>query len=135
MTELPPLDPRYVAARRVLLDALFALAAHNRALIVAGAQAIYLRTGGADLTITVAPYTTDGDLALDPRNLGDDPELETAMMKADRALRPHDDGLIQPGIWTGMAGHWRHSARTTSPALCRPRPSPTWRKCSAAEVE
>lgn len=103
MTEPPPLDRIYVAARRVLLDALVALAAHDRAVIVAGAQAIYLRTGSADLTITVAPYTTDGDLALDPRNLGDDPQLEAAMRKANFDLRPQEDGRIEPGIWTGTA--------------------------------
>ncbi len=65
MTDIPSLDPTYIAARRVLLEALIALAAHDRSIIVAGAQAIYLRTGNADLTLTVAPYTTDGDLALD----------------------------------------------------------------------
>ncbi len=62
----PPLphEAEYVAARKVLLDALMALAPHGRAIIVAGAQAVYLRTGSADLA--VAPFTTDGDLALDP---------------------------------------------------------------------
>ena len=50
-------DPRYVAARKVLLDALFALAPHGKAVIVAGAQAIYLHTGASD--IGIAPYTTD----------------------------------------------------------------------------
>src|SRR5262249_39363340 len=60
-------------------------------------------TGSADLTITVAPYTTDGDLALDPRNLRDDPELEVAMSEADFELRAQGDGRIQPGIWTGVA--------------------------------
>ncbi len=35
-----PADPRYVAARRVLLDALDALAAHRRALVIVGAQAL-----------------------------------------------------------------------------------------------
>ena len=103
MTDLPPLDATYVAARRVLLDTLLALTAHDRALIVAGAQAIYLRTGSADLTITVAPFTTDGDLALDPRSLGDDPELEAAMTGANFELRPQENGRIEPGIWTGVA--------------------------------
>lgn len=103
MSELLPLDVTYVAARRVLLDALLALEAHDRAVIVAGAQAIYLRTESADLTITVAPYTTDGDLALDPRNLGDDPVLEAAMTGANFELRPLDDGRIEPGIWIGVA--------------------------------
>lgn len=49
-------DPEYIEARRVLLDALTALAPHASALVVAGAQAVYLRTGEAD--IAVAPYTT-----------------------------------------------------------------------------
>jgi len=57
-------DSRYVAARRVLLDALFALAPHGKAVIVVGAQAVYLRTGDANLAI--APYTTDGDLVINP---------------------------------------------------------------------
>lgn len=39
------LDPGYVAARKVLLDALTALAPPEKAIIVAGAQAIYVRTG------------------------------------------------------------------------------------------
>jgi hypothetical protein len=72
-----PLDPRYVEARRVLLDALFALAPHGAAVIVAGAQAIYLHTGDADFAI--APFTTDSDFAINPSLLGDDPQLEAAM--------------------------------------------------------
>jgi hypothetical protein len=56
----PVVDPIYVEARRVLLDALTALAPQGSAVIVAGAQAVYLRAGDAD--VAVAPYTTDGDL-------------------------------------------------------------------------
>jgi hypothetical protein len=84
-------DPRYVESRRVLLDALFALQAHGSAIIVAGAQAIYLRTGASDMS--VAPYTTDSDLAIDPALLGDDPELEPTMEDAGFTLK------TQPGIW------------------------------------
>jgi hypothetical protein len=102
MTEMPPLDATYAAARHILLDALLALAAHDRAVIVVGAQAIYLRTGSAELTATVAPYTTDGDLALDPRALGDDPALEVAMADGNFELRPLQNGRIEPGIWTGV---------------------------------
>ncbi len=58
----------YRVARRVLLDALGALGAHREAVIVVGAQALYLQAGEADMA--VAPYTTDGDLALDPSLLG-----------------------------------------------------------------
>jgi len=91
------LDPRYVAARRVLLDALIALAPHGKAFIVAGAQAVYLRTGLND--IAIAPYTTDGDLALDPTLLGDDPELETTMRNAGFELWEQEENRSQPGIW------------------------------------
>ena len=40
-------DPRYVLARSVLLDALEALGEQRSALIVVGAQAVYLHTGPA----------------------------------------------------------------------------------------
>lgn len=104
------IDPRYVAARRVLLNALTALAAQSDAVIVAGAQAIYLRTGGgdvsiapfttdADLAITVAPFTTDGDLALDPDHLEEDPVLEAAMSGAGFTLKQQEGGHVEPGIW------------------------------------
>lgn len=90
----PITDPLYIAARRVLLDALEALAEHRQAVILAGAQAIYVRTGEADLDASVAPYTTDADLALDPRVLGPNPRIEEAMRAAGFQLTP------QPGIWT-----------------------------------
>lgn len=95
-----PLDPQYVEARRVLLDALTALAPHGSAFVVAGAQAVYLRTGDAD--IAVAPYTTDGDLALDPSQLGDNPDLEAAMTSAGFHLLLVD-GHVEPGIWLAPA--------------------------------
>lgn len=40
-------DPEYVAARRVLLDALDALGTHRKAVVLVGAQAIYLQVGAA----------------------------------------------------------------------------------------
>jgi hypothetical protein len=79
------------------LDALEALEAHRRAIIVAGAQAIYLRTGHND--IGVAPFTTDGDLALDPTLLGDEPLLEAVMRRAGFDLLPRPGGHVEPGIW------------------------------------
>jgi hypothetical protein len=93
-------DPGYIAARRVLLDALAALERHESAVIVAGAQAIYLRTGQGDLA--VAPYTTDGDLAIDPARLEDAPELESAMRAAGFELSLVD-GHIEPGTWITTA--------------------------------
>jgi hypothetical protein len=75
----PVTAPLYVGARRILLNALEALAEHRGAVILAGAQAIYVRTGSADLDLTVAPYTTDADLTIDPRLLGPEPKIEEAM--------------------------------------------------------
>ncbi|MGA2930016.1 MAG: hypothetical protein ABSG43_29315 [Solirubrobacteraceae bacterium] len=46
-------SPITVAARRVLLDALEALEAHRDALVLVGAQAIYLYTGDTDVAIRV----------------------------------------------------------------------------------
>lgn len=90
-------DPRYVAARRVLLDALAALAPHGKAVIVAGAQAIYLHAGIGD--VGIAPYTTDGDLALDPTLLGDEPALEASMRGAGFELLEPAANHPEPGIW------------------------------------
>ncbi len=78
--ENAPPDPEYVLARRVLLDALEALGDQRDAVVLVGAQAIYLHTGDADLA--VAPYTTDGDLALDPSRLMEDPKLAEAFRGA-----------------------------------------------------
>lgn len=85
------IDPQYVSARKALLDALDTLAPHRKALVLVGAQAIYLHVGEADMA--VAPFTTDGDIALDPRELGDDPRIDEAMKLAHFQRSP------QPGIW------------------------------------
>ncbi len=53
-------DPLYVRARRALLDALDALEPHLDAIVLVGAQAVYLHT--ADTDLAVAP----GDLADSP---------------------------------------------------------------------
>src|SRR6266540_6043782 len=90
------IDPQYIAARRVLLDALEALAEHEQAVIVAGAQAIYLRTGEGE--IGIAPYTADGDLAIDPALLRDEPQLDVAMRAAH-----FTPSLTEPGIWLATA--------------------------------
>jgi hypothetical protein len=98
----PALEEIYIAARRVLLDALTVLAPHGDAIILAGAQAVYIRTGAADLAI--APYTTDGDLVLDPQLLGDSPELEAGMTAAGFHLQQQQPGgHVEPGIWLATA--------------------------------
>ena len=91
----------YVLARRVLLDALDALATQRGAVILVGAQAIYLHTGEGDLA--VPPFTLDGDLGLDPDALRAQPKLG-AMLTAAGFHRTD-----QPGIW----GTTRPLGRTT----------------------
>lgn len=83
-------DPVYVAARRTLLDALDALGSQREAVVLCGAQAVYLHVGEADLA--VAPYTTDGDIALDPTALAKKPLIERAMVDAGFDLSPTDVG-------------------------------------------
>lgn len=88
------IDPLYVKARSALLDALIALESQKDSIVLVGAQAVYLRTGEAD--VGVAPYTIDGDLAIDPVTLGENPLLEEAM-KRGGFVRD-----IQPGQWVRL---------------------------------
>ncbi len=90
------LDPIYVAARRVLLDSLEAIEEHLSSLILVGAQAVYLRTGEAD--VAVPPYTTDGDLAIDPRQLRLEPLIEAAMQNAGFSLAKNAVGIWQSSV-------------------------------------
>ena len=86
----------YVVARRVLLNALDALKEHLDSCILVGAQAIYLHTGEADLA--VAEFTTDADLAIDPRNLKPEPEIAESMLTA--GFLPYMlMGTSSVGIW------------------------------------
>jgi hypothetical protein len=81
----------YVVARATLLDALDALGEQRDAVILVGAQAIYIHTGDADIAVPV--YTSDGDLLLEPARLKDEPRLAEAMARA--RFRPGS----QPGSW------------------------------------
>lgn len=81
----------YVEARRVLLDALTGLRPHIKALVLIGAQAVYLRT--IDRLPGYQPYTTDADLVLDPARLADEPLLADAMTSAGFVFSG------APGIW------------------------------------
>jgi ribosomal protein L11 len=89
-----------VEARRVLLDALDALGDQRASVILAGAQAIYLQAGPGSLPI--ADFTTDGDLALDPARLVDDPTLASLMEAGGFELKRYD-GVPEPGIWEAPA--------------------------------
>lgn len=84
------LDPEYVAARGVLLDALEALSEHRNVIILVGAQAVYLRTESLP---GYQPYT------IDPSLLRDRPGLEGAMRGAGFRLKDEDTGHPEPGNW------------------------------------
>ena len=68
-------DPVLVEARRALLDALEALNGHLDRMVLVGAQAVYLHSD--DITLGVALFTKDADIALIPP-LSDEPEIEKA---------------------------------------------------------
>ncbi|GII87818.1 hypothetical protein Ssi03_58080 [Sphaerisporangium siamense] len=82
-----------MVARRVLLDGLTALERHLDAITVVGAQAVYLRTPNA--AVRNAPFTSDGDLSIDPLLLGDRPLLDETLRAAGFTLRKENE----PGLW------------------------------------
>jgi hypothetical protein len=63
-----------------LQDALEALGEQRDAVVVVGAQAIYLHSGAIELAVD--EYTTDADLTIDPALLHESPEIESAMRAA-----------------------------------------------------
>lgn len=86
-------------ARTGLLDALEALESHLGALVIVGAQAIYLHTGAME--VALAEYTTDGDVAVDPDLLGSDPLVEVAMRAAGFTPDPRSSAV---GSWISPRG-------------------------------
>ncbi len=86
---------QYAQARAVLLDALEALQPHIDAITLVGAQAIYLQIGESD-DFSIAPFTTDADLAVNPIILLPNPELIQTLQSAHFELSP------EPGIWKSM---------------------------------
>ena len=91
-------DPLYVRARRALLDAADALEPHLDAVVLVGAQAVYLHADEADLLGAGAPYTKDADLAIRPSELADSPLLGDLMTRHGFTLREH------PGSWVSGDG-------------------------------
>ncbi len=81
----------YVEARRVLLDVLSALREQLDAVVLVGAQAVYLRTAGR--LPTYQPFTTDADIVVDPSRLTDRPAIGATMTAAGFVLTD------EPGIW------------------------------------
>ena len=118
-------DPLYVRARAVLLDAVDALGVHGDAVVLVGAQAIYLHTGDAQLA--VPEYTTDADLVISPASLTDHRWMSCLWAEASShvgTLAPGSAKMASTSIsWClrllpGPAGVARRSARTVgaSPA-------------------
>ena len=90
-------DPLYVRARSALLDALDALQPHLDAVVLVGAQAVYVHTGNAD--VGGAEYTTDADFSISPSELADSPILGD-LLAADHGFTPRE----HPGGWLSPSG-------------------------------
>lgn len=90
------LDRLYVRARAALLDTTDALGVHLDAVVLVGAQAVYVHTGRADLA--VAEYTTDADFAISPVELAAAPLLDDLLTEAGFTSREH------PGSWLSQQG-------------------------------
>jgi hypothetical protein len=116
------LAPEYVAARRVLLDALAALEGHVDNLVLVGAQAVYHHAGEADLNVPL--LTTDGDLAINTHDLAEAPEIGTLLRGAGFTPGPN------PGHWVSVGDVAvdlmvvPHQAGTTKAAARAARLSP-----------
>ena len=91
-------DERTISAREGLLDAVEALGPHGEAVILVGAQAIYVHTREAGAGFAVSPFTYDADIALDPALLGSDPTIIDAMAGAGFNLTD------QPGLYRRESG-------------------------------
>lgn len=87
------------ATRAALLDAIEALREQRHAIVVIGAQAVYLHTG--DAPVALAETTKDSDLVLDSRVLHGEPTIEHSMREAGFHL---DFRARQPGAWLNSAG-------------------------------
>lgn len=111
------LAPEYVVARRVLLDALAALADHLDNLVLVGAQAVYHHTGDADLNVPL--LTTDADLAINTRGLADVPEIGGVLRSVGFA----------PG---SNPGHWVNTADVAVDLMVVPHQSGTSRLSARA---
>ena len=75
-------DRDHIEARETLLDAVEALGPHSDAVILVGAQAIYVHAESEDASFALSPFTYDADLALDPGLLGSSPTIVDAMSRA-----------------------------------------------------
>ena len=90
-------DLLYVRARAALLDVAEALDEQLDAVVLVGAQAVYIHTGDANFVAT-APYTTDADFCIAPAHLNNTPLLDELLTA--RGFSPGE----QPGSWRSPAG-------------------------------
>ena len=111
-------DRTYIDARETLLDAIEALEPHGDAVILVGAQAVYVHTEAEDASFAVSPFTYDADLALDPELLGGSPAIVEAMSRAGFRLGDQPglysrEGLSQVDLLVpeSVAGPGRRAAR------------------------
>ena len=89
-------DRLYVRARNALLDAADALSEQLDAVVLVGAQAVYLHTSDADFA--TAEYTTDADLCVAPSDLSDTPLLAELLGARGFSMGKH------PGAWMSPDG-------------------------------
>ena len=91
-------DQNHINAREALLDVVEALGRHNDAIILVGAQAVYVHTESEDANFALSPFTYDADIVLDPELLGSSPTIIDAMSSAGFRLED------QPGLYrSGMS--------------------------------
>ena len=89
---------RRIAAREGLLDTVDALGPHGDAVILVGAQAVYVHTEADDASFAISPFTYDADIVLDPALLGNTPRIVDAMREAGFGLTD------QPGMYRRQGG-------------------------------
>lgn len=85
-------------ARKALLDTLEALEIHLDALVLVGAQAVYLHT--QDFISEVAPATVDADFAIDVTKLENSPDIELILLESDFSYSETGN----PGQWLTPEG-------------------------------
>jgi len=86
--------PEYIAARRALLDVLNLLHSQRHGLVLVGAQAVYLRAPALDRQQPT--FTTDGDLAIDPDLLSEDPDVGALLLESGYERGPNPGAFVSP---------------------------------------
>ncbi len=106
---MPALRAEFLCGVPFFSRLLEALGSQRDAVIVVGAQAVYLQVSDdvdagphtMDADLSFAPYTTNADLAVAPADLADAPLLEDLMRRADFILDEQQPGAWVASPWTG----------------------------------